>query len=73
MPLQSQSLPPVTGPSVDLLRMAQHVSAAALRQGVSRVEIARFYNKLLASKSYPEACALVMTWFDKRVPDSLPN
>ena len=73
MPLQSQSLPPVTGPSVDLLRMAQHVSAAALRQGVSRVEIARFYDKLLASESYPEACALVMTWFDKRVPHSLPN
>ena len=68
-----QSLPPITGPAVDLLRVAEHVSAAALRQGVSRVEIARFYDKLLEAKSYPEACALVMTWFDKRVPDSLPN
>lgn len=67
------SLPPISGPGVELLRIAEHASSQALRQGVSRLEIARFYDKLLEARSYPEACALVMTWFAKKVPDRLPN
>ena len=67
------NLPPIEGPAIDLLRMAEHASAQALRQGVSRVEIARFYDKLLEARTFPQAYELVMTWFDAKVPDTLPN
>ena len=63
----------LTDHGAEIYRMAEHASAAALREGVSQTEIARLYDKLMETRTYPEAWELVVTWFDSTVPESLPN